>query len=68
MQIFLRDFKKAKFHLVDLAGSERAKKTCASGERLKEGKKSLRPTIYLIFRPVLMQFIFWILFLRKATL
>lgn len=32
-----RDFKRAKFHLVDLAGSERAKKTQASGERLKEG-------------------------------
>ncbi|MCL4126386.1 UNVERIFIED_CONTAM: hypothetical protein GTU68_047670 [Idotea baltica] len=27
----------AKFHLVDLAGSERAKKTCATGERFKEG-------------------------------
>ncbi|XP_076066005.1 kinesin-like protein 3A [Oratosquilla oratoria] len=27
----------AKFHMVDLAGSERAKKTGASGERLKEG-------------------------------
>ena len=26
-----------KFHLVDLAGSERAKRTQASGERLKEG-------------------------------
>ena len=31
------DSLKAKFHLVDLAGSERAKKTGATGERMKEG-------------------------------
>ena len=27
----------AKFHFVDLAGSERAKRTGATGQRLKEG-------------------------------
>ena len=41
-QTIFRDFKRAKFHLVDLAGSERAKKTQASGERLKEGEERFR--------------------------
>lgn len=33
----VQEFMIAKFHFVDLAGSERAKRTGATGQRLKEG-------------------------------